>query len=56
MKKILIFFFLTSCVSPNSNFYSDNNKFNFNEDLTFYEFNLLLKKYGEISQYPNINE
>ena len=56
MKKLLILFFLASCVSPNSNLSSNDIKINFDDDLTFDEFNNLLNKYAEKSPYPNIDK
>ena len=55
MKKILILFFITSCVSPNSNVNHNNKKYNFSEDLSFNEFKHLLNKYSETNLYPNID-
>ena len=56
MKKLLIFFFLASCVSPNPNINSSNTILNFNDDLSFDEFNQLLIQYAEKNIYPNIDE
>ena len=56
MKKLIILFFLASCVSPNSNVGTSKTKFNFDEDLTFDEFNELLIQYAETSPYPNIDQ
>jgi hypothetical protein len=56
MKKLLIFFFLASCVSPNPNINSSNTILNFNDDLSFEDFNQLLIQYAEISPYPNIDK
>ena len=56
MKKLIILFFLASCVSPNSNIDTNNTKLNFNDDLTFDEFNQLLIQYAKTSPYPNINK
>jgi hypothetical protein len=55
MKKILILFFLTSCVSSNTFNKPDGSKLNFTDDLSFNEFNQLLIEYAENSSYPNIN-
>ena len=54
MKKLIFFLLLTSCVSSNS--IKNNEIFNFNDDLSFDQFNLLLKKYANNSPYPNINK
>jgi hypothetical protein len=56
MKKLLILFFLASCVAPNSNVNTTNLKFNFDDDLNFDEFNQLLIQYAETSPYPNIDQ
>ena len=56
MKKLLILFFLVSCVSSNSNVSTNNKKLNFNDDLSFDEFNQLLIQYAKTSPYPNIDK
>jgi hypothetical protein len=56
MKKLIILFFLASCVSPNPNVGTNINKFNFDDDLTFDEFNKLLIQYAETSPYPSIDQ
>ena len=56
MKKLIILLFLVSCVSPNSNINTNNTKFNFNDDLSFDEFNQLLIQYAKTSPYPNIDQ
>ena len=56
MKKLFFLLILTSCASPNLNYNKDNVILNFNDDLTFEEFNSLLEKYAIISPYPNINK
>jgi len=56
MKKLLILFFLASCVAPNSNVNISNTKFNFDDDLSFDEFNQLLIQYAETNPYPNIDQ
>jgi len=56
MKKLIILFFLASCVSPNSNVVTNINKFNFDDDLTFNEFEKMLIQYAETNPYPNIEE
>ena len=56
MKKLLILFFITSCVSPNSNFNSNKKKLSFDDDLNFDEFNQLLIQYAKTNPYPNIDE
>jgi hypothetical protein len=56
MKKLIILFFLASCVSPNSNVGTNKTKLSFDDDLTFDEFNELLIHYSETSPYPNIDQ
>jgi len=56
MKKLLILFFLVSCVSPNTDVSTDNTKLDFNDDLSFDDFNKLLIEYAKISPYPNIDK
>jgi len=56
MKKLLILFFLASCVASNSNLSSNNTKLSFDKDLTFDEFNELLIEYVKTSPYPNIDK
>ena len=55
MKKIIILFFLASCVSPNSNIISNKIKLTINDDLSYDEFNKLLIHYAKTSPYPNID-
>ena len=56
MKKLLILFFLISCASPKSNISVNNSKLNFDEDLSFDEFNQLLIQYAKTSPYPDIDK
>ena len=56
MKKLIILFFLVSCVSPNLNVDNNKTKLNFDDDLTFDEFNELLIQYAKTSPYPNIDQ
>ena len=56
MKRLLILFFLVSCVSSNSNVSTNNKKLNFNDDLSFDDFNQLLIQYAEKNIYPNIDK
>ena len=57
MKKLFLLIFLASCTLPNNNNYNDDNlNINFNENLTFDEFNELLKKYNKSSAYPDIDK
>ena len=56
MKKLLLFLFLISCVSPNTNYKANNKFLDFDKDLTFDEFNNLLTIYAESTSYPDINK
>jgi hypothetical protein len=56
MKRLLVLFFLASCVSPNSNVSTNNTMLNFDDDLSFEEFNQQLIQYAKTSAYPNINK
>tara|TARA_B110000967_G_scaffold12864_1_gene12438 strand:+ start:318 stop:488 length:171 start_codon:yes stop_codon:yes gene_type:complete len=56
MKKLLILFFLASCVAPSTNVKTSSNKLDFNGDLNFAEFNKLLIEYAKTSPYPNIDK
>jgi hypothetical protein len=56
MKKLLILIFLTSCTSPSAKFISNNEILNFDDDLSFKEFNLLLIQYAKTYPYPNLKE
>ena len=56
MWKLLILFFLVSCASPNSNTSNNKTKLNFNDNLSFDDFNQLLIEYTKTSPYPNIDE
>jgi len=56
MKILILFLFLLSCASTNSNYNVKNQMFDFNENLTFDEFKGLLIKYAKTSPYPNIDK
>ena len=56
MKKLLILFFLMSCASPIQNVKTINPKLDFNNDLSFDDFNKLLIEYIKISPFPNIDK
>ena len=56
MKRMLIFIFLASCASPDSNVSLSNSTLDFNNELSFEKFNELLIKYSNKSPYPDINE
>jgi len=56
MKKILFLILLTSCISENSNKDNTKKKINFDQDLSFNEFNNLLTEYAEKNPFPIIDE
>ena len=51
MKKIIFLIFLTACTSKNVN----NNILDFNMNLTFDEFKILLEEYNKKKGYPDID-
>ena len=51
MKKIIFLIFLTACTSKNVN----NNILDFNIDLTYDEFKVLLEEYNKKKGYPDID-
>jgi len=51
MKKIIFLIFLTACSSKNIN----NNILDFNMDLTYDEFKVLLEEYNKKKGYPDID-
>ena len=56
MKYLILFIFLISCTSLNSNNgVKKNNILDFSEDKTFEEFNVLILNYAETNPYPNID-
>ena len=56
MKKLILFFLLTSCSSTNLNNNLDNEILGFNTNLTFNEFKNLLEEYNKSSTYPDIDK
>ena len=54
MKKLFFLFFLTACSSNNMSNDLNNKVFDFNRELSFDEFNVLVDKYSNISKYPGI--
>ena len=55
MKKLFFLFFLTACSSNNGISDLNNKVLDFNRELSFEEFKVLLEKYNNISQYPDID-
>jgi len=51
MKKIILLIFLSSCTTQNIN----NEKINFDRDMSYEEFKILLEKYDKVSEFPDIN-
>ena len=51
MKKIIFLIFLTACSSKNIN----NNILDFNMDITYDEFKVLLEEYNKKKGYPDID-
>ena len=56
MKKLFILFFLASCVTTNSNVNLNESKLNFENNLSFDEFEKLLIQYSNTNPYPNIDK
>ena len=56
MKRLFLFLFLISCSSPNSNYITKNKILDFNDNLTFDQFNELLIEYAKLTPYPDINK
>ncbi len=56
MKRLIILFFLASCVLPSSNVDNNKTKLTFDDDLSFDEFNQLLIQYAKTNPYPNIDK
>ena len=56
MKKMLLLFFLASCASQNSVNDSKILSLEFNNDISFDNFKMLLIEYAKITPYPNIDE
>ena len=47
---------MASCVAPSTDVNTSSTKLDFNDDLTFDEFNQLLIQYAKTSPYPNIDQ
>ena len=55
MKKLFFLFLLTACSSANMSKDLNNEVLDFNKELSFEEFKVLLDKYNNISKYPDID-
>ena len=55
MKKIILLLFLTACSTKNIENNLNNEDFDFNINLNFDEFELLLEKYDKFYGYSDIN-
>ena len=51
MKKLLLLFLLSSCTS----YPEIDNNLNFDKEMSFEEFKIMLKKYDRVSGYPDID-
>jgi hypothetical protein len=56
IKRLFFLFFLSSCIASNTNTSDNKESLDFNDDLTFKEFNELLIKYAMTKPYPNIDQ
>ncbi len=54
MKKLFFLFLLTACSSNNMSNDLNNEVLDFDRELTFEEFKVLIDKYNSISIYPDI--
>ena len=55
MKKLFFLFLLTACSSINMSSDLNNKVLDFNKELSFEEFRVLVNKYSNISKYPGID-
>jgi hypothetical protein len=53
MKKLFFLFLLTACSSNNMSNDLNNEVLDFDRELTFEEFKVLVDKYNNISKYPD---
>tara|TARA_Y100000741_G_scaffold41624_2_gene28979 strand:- start:2128 stop:2286 length:159 start_codon:yes stop_codon:yes gene_type:complete len=51
MKKLLLLILLSSCAS----YPEINNSLNFDQEMSFEEFKIMLEKYDRVSGYPDID-
>ena len=54
MKKLFLLFLLTACSSSNMSKDLNNEILDFDRELNFEEFKVLVDKYNSISKYPDI--
>ena len=54
MKKLFFLFLLTACSSNNTSNDLNNKVLDFDKELSFEEFKVLVDKYNSISKYPDI--
>ena len=55
MKKLFFLLLLTACSSNNMGSDLNNKVLDFNRELSFEEFRVLVDKYSNISKYPDID-
>ena len=55
MKKLIFLLFLTACSTKNIENKLNNQVFDFNMDLSFEKFKMLLENYSNVKGYPDIN-
>ncbi len=55
MRKLFFLFFLAACSSNNISKDLNNEVLNFDRELSFEEFRILVDKYNNISKYPDID-
>ena len=55
MKKLFFLFLLTACSSNNMSNDLNNEILDFDKELTFEEFKVLIDKYNNISKYPDMD-
>ena len=55
MKKLFFLFFLAACSANNTSNDLNNEILDFDKELSFEEFKVLVDKYNNISKYPDIN-
>ena len=56
MKKFILLLFIVACSPMNKSTSLNNEIIDFNKDLTFDEFKILLEEYNKINGYPEIDK